>query len=219
MTTLAIMQPYFAPYAGYFRLIERADIFVAFDCVQFPRRGYVHRNRLRTGAGTLDWATLPMAKAPQEALIHDLRFTTDAPARWSQLAARYGALSLLHGCGPPAAGARAVDWILESLALSCARLALDFAPVRSSTLNIAPELRGVDRVIAICQRLGAQTYLNAPGGRSLYGAEPFEAAGLSLRFLPDWTGRNDSVLQYIADEGAEAVCAALRRDGGRPLAA
>jgi hypothetical protein len=39
MTTVAVMQPYFMPYAGYFRLFAAADVFVLFDCVQFPRRG------------------------------------------------------------------------------------------------------------------------------------------------------------------------------------
>ena len=43
MTTVAVMQPYFMPYAGYFRLFAAADVFVLFDCVQFPRRGWVHR--------------------------------------------------------------------------------------------------------------------------------------------------------------------------------
>ena len=36
---LGIMQPYFFPYAGYFRLFAHVDEFVIFDCVQFRRRG------------------------------------------------------------------------------------------------------------------------------------------------------------------------------------
>ena len=44
--TVAIMQPYFIPYAGYFRLFTGADLFVVCDDVQFPRRGWLHRNKL-----------------------------------------------------------------------------------------------------------------------------------------------------------------------------
>jgi hypothetical protein len=44
--TIAVMQPYFIPYAGYFRLFAASDLFVIYDCVQFPRRGWVQRNRL-----------------------------------------------------------------------------------------------------------------------------------------------------------------------------
>ena len=57
------MQPYFVPYAGYFRLFAAADVFVAYDCVQFPRRGWVHRNRLPTATGMSDWLTLPVRNA------------------------------------------------------------------------------------------------------------------------------------------------------------
>jgi WbqC-like protein family len=49
--TVAIMQPYFLPYAGYSRLFAATDLFVVYDCVQFPRRGWVHRNRLVNTAG------------------------------------------------------------------------------------------------------------------------------------------------------------------------
>ena len=42
---IAIMQPYFLPYAGYFRLFSHTDLFIIYDCVQFIRRGWIHRNR------------------------------------------------------------------------------------------------------------------------------------------------------------------------------
>src|SRR5262245_8911697 len=72
--TVAIMQPYFLPYAGYFRLFAATDLFVIYDCVQFPRRGWVHRNRLVDHSGNERWLTLPLQPAPQTALIRDLRF-------------------------------------------------------------------------------------------------------------------------------------------------
>ena len=80
MATIAIMQPYFLPYAGYFRLIARSDVFVIYDCVQFPRRGWVHRNKLLDAAGAEQWLTLPLRPAPQDVLIRDLEFPEDAPA-------------------------------------------------------------------------------------------------------------------------------------------
>ena len=63
MTTIAVMQPYFVPHAGYFRLFAASDLFVVFDCVQFPRRGWVHRNRLPDAQGRARWLTLPLSKA------------------------------------------------------------------------------------------------------------------------------------------------------------
>src|SRR3954470_10034872 len=76
--TVAIMQPYFLPYLGYFRLFAASDLFVVYDCVQFPRRGWVHRNRVVDRTGTERWLTLPLEKAPQNTLVRDLRFLVNA---------------------------------------------------------------------------------------------------------------------------------------------
>jgi len=81
MATVAIMQPYFNPYAGYFRLLAAADLFVNYDCVQFPRRGWVYRNRLPDSNGAAGWLTLPLEKAPRSATFGDLRFPADSIAR------------------------------------------------------------------------------------------------------------------------------------------
>jgi hypothetical protein len=69
------MQPYFIPYAGYFRLFAASDLFVAYDCVHFPPRRWVHRNRLLDRSGAERRLTLPLAKAPRDVLIRDLRFS------------------------------------------------------------------------------------------------------------------------------------------------
>src|SRR5262245_11838347 len=94
---VAIMQPYFFPYAGYFRLFAASDLFVIYDCVQFPRRGWVHRNKLIDAAGEARWLTLPLEKAPQDVLIRDLRFPPDAA---EQLAERLRPFPLAAGARP-----------------------------------------------------------------------------------------------------------------------
>ena len=76
--TIAIMQPYFLPYTGYFRLFAASDLFVIYDCVQFPKGGWVHRNRLLDNAGVERWLTLPLKKAPHDVLIRDLQFAPNA---------------------------------------------------------------------------------------------------------------------------------------------
>ena len=75
------MQPYFLPYAGYFRLFAAADEVVLLDTVQFPREGYVHRNRFRTAAGDLAWLTLPLAYRPLETQIRHIAFADEADRR------------------------------------------------------------------------------------------------------------------------------------------
>jgi len=43
---LAIMQPYFLPYIGYFQLIAAADIFVVYDNIKYTKKGWINRNRI-----------------------------------------------------------------------------------------------------------------------------------------------------------------------------
>jgi hypothetical protein len=215
MTSVAIMQPYFLPYAGYFRLIAQTDIFVIYDCVQFPRRGWLHRNKLVDAHGVEQWLTLPLRHAPQDVLIHDLAFADDAAHELAErlrpfpVAARAGGHGSLLECVRRVEG-RPVDYIAGLLEAACDVLGLRWNVVRSSSLDVPAEVRGQDRILAIAQRLGATQYVNAPGGRELYDTEAFAAAGVELRFLDPWAGPGGSILQRLADDDLPALGGQIR---------
>lgn len=201
--SVAIMQPYFFPYAGYFRLLAASDLFVIYDCVQFPRRGWVHRNRLTDLTGELRWLTLPLAKAPQDVLIRDLQFLPDAA---ELLAERLRPFPIISAAPPSTEHVVSalrdirgtpLDYIEGLLQITASYCELPWRVVRSSSLNVPGEFRGQDRIIEIARRLGASRYVNASGGRELYDAEAFEDAGITLHFLNDYHGPNASILQRI----------------------
>ena len=208
--TIAVMQPYFIPYAGYFRLFAASDLFVIYDCVQFARRGWVHRNRLLDRSGALRWLTLPLQRAPREVLIRDLRFTPDAAALLDQrlrpfhipdgegdIAGILAALRDVHGTP--------VDYIVHLLEEIVSYLGLPWRVMRSSALELSPSLRGQDRILEIARRLGARRYVNAPGGRSLYEAAAFAQAGIELSFLPDYAGATASILTSLLNEERDTL--------------
>jgi hypothetical protein len=210
-TTIAIMQPYFVPYAGYFRLLAASDLFVIYDCVQFPRRGWVHRNQLPDAHGRPAWLTLPLAKAPQEVLIRDLAFPDAAEATLAERlrpsplpAERNDAFAALME-SLSAIDRQPVDYLAATLERTAQALRLPWRVVRSSSLAIPPELRGQDRIIEIACRLGAKRYVNAPGGQALYDQVAFEAAGIELRFLAAYSGPSWSVLWRLACEDAATL--------------
>lgn len=214
MKTVAIMQPYFAPYAGYFRLFAASDLFVVYDCVQFPRRGWVHRNRLPDRQGNAQWLTLPIRKAVREVAIRDLGFASDAAAQFESERRRFP--SLRPGALPAALEAALAGFdspphrYIERLLEECARLLeLPFHVVRSSTFRIDPAFRGQDRILEILRLTGGDRYVNAPGGRELYDAEAFRARGVDLRFLPDHAGPSWSILHRLATEPANAISAEI----------
>ncbi len=197
MTRIAIMQPYFVPYAGYFRLFDEADLFVAYDCVQFPRRGYVHRNRLPDALGRAQWLTLPLQHAPQSAKIYELEFAADAVERLAQARGKFPILKTLPAPWDDlfsSVQGSLVPWLISSLELSRDALGIDCPILCSSTLKVPPDVTGQDRIVEICKLLGATSYVNAPGGRHLYEEDVFKAAGIELSFLPPLEGSHWSIL-------------------------
>ncbi len=131
---VAVMQPYFYPYMGYVRLIAAVDIFVLFDCVQFPRRGRVHRAEVPNGSGGVEWLTLPLAAAPRDTRIDSLAFAADADARFAERCRPFPWLA-----GLPAALAaalygpfdRPVDYLERNLRAVAAHLGLATRLARS----------------------------------------------------------------------------------------
>jgi hypothetical protein len=214
---IAVMQPYFFPYAGYFRLLDCVDEFVLFDCVQFPRRGRVHRCELPGPDEATRWLTLPLARQPQDVRIADLRFAADARARFDAELRRFPWIATARG--PLADAVRdhlatplddVVGYLERGLLLVRDLLGLRCSLRRSSSLGISPALRGQERILAIAGALGATHYLNAPGGRALYSAERFSDAGVTLEFLPDYTGPHRFLLPALLSESAEDLRADLR---------
>ncbi|MEQ8815145.1 MAG: WbqC family protein [Thalassobaculum sp.] len=221
MTSIAVMQPYFMPYLGYYRLLHQADVFVAFDCVQFPRRGWVHRNRLHGGNGELAWLTLPIRPGHRSIAIDELVFDHRAETWWDAAARRFPALrspgasaamSLAGGFRP---GDRVADYLVDQLTRMRDLLGLQARVVRSRDFGLPAEMRGEARIIEICRRLDADRYLNAPNGRELYDPTRFAAAGIELSFLPDWSGSYASTLERTAVEPVSALQDELAINSGR----
>jgi hypothetical protein len=208
--TVAIMQPYFLPYAGYFRLFAASDLFVIYDCVQFPRRGWVHRNRLTDARGHERWLTLPLEKAPRNALIRDLRFPANAADLLVDRLRPFHLVSEDRDVRLILEAMRDVrenplDYLERLLEQVVGYLRLPWQVTRSSALDVPATVRGQDRVIEIARRLGAARYVNAPGGRSLYDPQAFADAGIDLRFLQPHRGPSSSILARIMREPRDVL--------------
>lgn len=192
MMKVAIMQPYFCPYIGYFQLISSVDRFVIYDNVQYTKKGWFNRNRyLHNGQAEL--FTIPLMKESDFLNVRDRHLADDSlKARrriLSKLAQAYrsapyvdevmGLLERLFLYQ----GANLFEFIYHSVVVLCRELGIDTDIVISSTIKVPDELKGSDRVIAINKALGADTYINAIGGQGLYEREVFAAQGIGLHFL------------------------------------
>lgn len=219
MTTVAIMQPYFLPYAGYFRLQAASDIFVLLDDVQFPRRGWVHRNRLRNREGEISWLTLPLEKGDRDSTrIADLHFRPEGSREMRLQLCKF---PLFDAPNIDAAGLAAdivdlaggvTDYLHRQLDRSCGLMQLRPVWARSSQLEVDTSLRGWERLAAIVRMVGGDTYINAPGGLEIYDPRNFRRMGVHLRFLAPYAGPSESILQRLHDNGAEQVRAEIDRN-------
>lgn len=210
--TVAIMQPYFVPYAGYFRLFAAADLFVVLDCVQFPRRGWVHRNQLLDRDGKPQWLTLPYAKGDRDTTrICDLQFQQDAQEQLSKQVRRFPAMDEVEAAYPELAhevlrlDCDPVGHLMATLQRVTGLLGISRPMIRSSTLDVPAAYKAQARIIEIAQRVGATHYVNAPGGREIYEPEGFRNAGLTLGFLTDYSGSFQSVLQRLSQESPSDI--------------
>ena len=73
-STIAVMQPYFFPYIGYFQLINSVDKFIIYDDVNFINRGWVNRNNLLSNGNKL-LVTVPLKKSSQNKLINEVEIS------------------------------------------------------------------------------------------------------------------------------------------------
>lgn len=185
------MQPYFLPYIGYFQLMACADKLILLDDVNFVRRGWVNRNRIAVN-GVIHWLTIPLTGASQNRLINQILITSD-PA-WKRKMMRkvelsYGAAAYRDKVLPlfakiiDAASGQLSPFLFFQLRLVANYLGIPVTIEPTSAAYPKDGRSGQDRILDICRREGAKSYLNLPGGRELYDLKSFAARGIELRFI------------------------------------
>jgi len=187
----AIMQPYFFPYIGYFQLMKVADVFVFYDDVQYMKGGWINRNRILLD-GEPVWLTLPVRRASItlpinqrhylldndqiNAIMHRLRVSYEETPAYAQVLPTLNDLFAFDGSNVAAFNMNLLTELARKLDINCQFVA-------SSELEKTPGLKGQEKVIDVCRRLGATEYINSIGGFDLYDQHAFRQSGVELSFL------------------------------------
>lgn len=188
---VALMQPYFFPYIGYFDLLASSDLFVFYDDAAYSRGGWVSRNRVAADGKDFNYIRLTLERAPLGTPINDIRLKDPEEDR-NHL------LSVLHNVYRKAPYYKAVVAVVEralkdldgSLSqaaaasiLSCAEYIGVHASIKySKSIDYDRALGPEAKVISICKSLDASSYVNLSGGRELYSEAEFLSNDLSLSF-------------------------------------
>lgn len=187
---LGIMQPYFFPYIGYFNLIASVDLFILYDNIKYTKKGWINRNRMLLNGKDVMFS-LPL-KNDSDYLPIDQR----------NLAPDFKVNELLNRIKGAYRNApyfeqtmNLVEQVLKfddanlfrflhrAIIKICEYFDISTEIRISSDININHNLKNQEKVIALCLKVGASTYINPIGGVDLYSRNQFKERGIDLKFI------------------------------------
>jgi hypothetical protein len=207
MNRVAIMQPYFLPYIGYFQLIHKVDQFVIYDDVQFTKKGWINRNSAPVNNGIWKF-TVACDASPETSKIFEkiisrefnrdkfiTRIRTEYRKSLSENPEVFELLEQIIGFEDNNLFnfiAHSIRELSNYLNIPSSRI------VVSSDLGDFSHLKSQDKVLAICSEINATHYLNPISGQHLYSEEIFKNNGIELElFQPDLEIANNSETNLI----------------------
>jgi len=187
---VAIVQSSYIPWKGFFDLIRRSDEFLLYDEVQYTRRDWRNRNRIKSPNGPL-WLTIPVdvkgkyLQAIKETRVSDPQWNE---RHWRSIQASYARAPFYRMHQP----------MLEELFLGCRSQSLSEINFRfiarfCELLSIPTRLTWsmdytlgegqTERLVALCTQAGATDYLSGPAARAYIEPKLFEQAGIGLTYM------------------------------------
>lgn len=230
---VAIVQSNYIPWKGYFDMIRRVDEFILYDDMQYTRRDWRNRNKIKTAQG-LQWLTIPVVvkgkyhQTIKETVVSDPQWPRQ---HWATLQHNYSRAPYFEAYRDRIEPLyRTEDMPTQLSAINhrfltavCGMLDITTRLTWSMDYTIVPGK--TERLVSLCQQAGATEYLSGPAARDYVVPELFEAAGITLRWF-DYSGYPEypqlyppfehgvSILDLIFNTGPEAGRYLLPLDRG-----
>jgi hypothetical protein len=224
---VAIHQPNFIPWVGYFNKINKSEVFVLFDDVQFPRaKTFGNRVEIKTNNGAV-WLTVPVTNRGELNTFNEVEI--DNNQNWASkslktLKLAYQKAAHFNDYWDEFSGIYTTKYnVLSELNIALMNFAVTKTGittklVRSSEIQEAAGLSGEEKILAILKSLNATTYLSGKGAgsRRYINEDDFKAAGIELvwqSYEPKpyrqlWGGEfipNLSIIDLLFNEGPESL--------------
>lgn len=213
---IAIHQPQYLPWIGYFDKMDRADIFVILDDVQYKKNEWQNRNKIRTSE-SWQWLTVPVHYKFGE-LIKDVEI--DDHKNWPDkhlksiemnyaksehfdkyilffrdiFSGKWGSLEELN--------THCIRYIKDSLGIKTKIL-------RSSMLGVASS--STERLVGICRSLDADTYISGIGGRDYLDENLFSESNIKVEYQdykhPEYEQLHEGFFPYMSAVDLLFCCA------------
>lgn len=187
MTTLAVLQPGYLPWLGFFDLMHRCDIFVLYDDVQFDKHGWRNRNRIRSASGP-HWLTVPVRhKGLGKPAILEVEIDPQLP--WAR---KHGAtLRQFYARAPYAAHylpeleemlnqpwRMLIDLDLALIQIMCRWLGLHRPIFRASELNVSGDRN--ERLLNLCHHFSVNCYVSGNAAQVYLDEALFARHGVAV---------------------------------------
>lgn len=210
MKTLAVLQPSFLPWLGYFDQMKRADVFVLYDDVQFDKHGWRNRNRIKSLAGEPHWVTVPVLSRNQsKPAVKDIAI--DNSQKWARK--QLGTIRQFY-CKAPHFDEHygrleeilskphtlLIDLNLEIIRWFCDLLEIKTEIILASELGIEGEQS--ERLLKLCQHFGASRYLSGNAAQDYLDCALFEKNNVEVVWQnyehPIYTQINGPFVPYLS---------------------
>jgi len=186
---LSVHQPQYIPWLGFFDKLEKSDIFVFLDTVQYKPREWQNRNKIRTKDGSM-WLTVPViTKGQGRQPINEVILDNDA--KWQK--DHHSSIKCWYGRAPffekyfgffeeiyQKPWEKLVDLNIAILDYLFRELAISTKIHHESTVGTSRQ--STERIIEICQKLNADTYLTGIGGKNYLDEAKFTQTGIKLLY-------------------------------------
>lgn len=189
---IAIIQPSFLPWRGYFHLIQRCDKFVFYDDVQYDKHSWRNRNLIKTESGPR-WLTVPvLTRNKFGQRINEVEINNVSGARWAKKMSN----TIYHNYRKAKCFNKYFSFFEPIFLKEWSKIAeLDIATTigicdllgikrsfhRASELGVSGER--IPRLIGICKKLGGNHYISGPSAKNyIKSDEKFVENGITLEF-------------------------------------
>ncbi|GAA0688750.1 WbqC family protein [Marinobacterium maritimum] len=224
MKKVAILQSNYIPWKGYFDLINTVDEFIVYDEVQYTKRDWRNRNKIKGPEG-LQWLSVPVeVKGKFHQKICDVRITDKAifKKHWMTINQFYRKAEFYKDYSDVFE-----EYYLGSTSDYISEINISLIRRINNILGIETKISSsrdyifsggkTEKIIEICKQSGADIYLSGPAAKGYFDTDMAEKEGIKVEWF-DYSGYPEyrqlygrfvhgvTILDLIFNEGPNAVC-------------
>lgn len=189
MKTVCIHQPDFLPWLGFFDRLRKCDLYVVLDNVQFLRRGWHHRDKIKSASGEV-WLTIPVKKSGRfEQLISETEIDNSTDWRSQHLGslrACYGRAPFFSKIFPSLEAIYNKDHnLLADFNLELLRFLMEALDTKTEMVfasKLATEGRKNELLLSILQSVEGTHYLSGTGAKAYLEESAFKERGITVQW-------------------------------------